>query len=144
MGVTFTKQAAERIANVVRTVERRPVSVGSRYAYTSKDYHPPHDFDPRFDGINIYRTAGNRCVIGFNGNAWESVTTEAGPYTGNGTCWMKWTQTTDTLDGEWTEGYGTPPDQDETCTVFKLWSVEDGAVTYHERGAKRAIDWGNC
>ncbi len=101
-----------------------------------------HDFDPRFDGANIYRTAGHRCIIGFH-DGWE-VLPEIGPYTGNGTYWMKWRYTTDEAPGSFTEGYGTPPTQDTTCTVALLWTITDGVVKYHERGAKRFFDWDVC
>lgn len=105
----------------------------------------PHDFDPRFDGENIYRTAGHRCIIGLHDD-WELL--DEVPVTltedGNGTYWMRWVYTTDEAPGSFTEGYGTPPTQDTTCTVALLWTITDGVVKYHERGAKRFFDWDKC
>lgn len=110
---------------------------------------PRHDFDPRWDSDGkLYRTSGERCV---EGSAWQPVA-EKQLTGGTGTCWMRWTNTTDLQAGAWDEGFGEDPEptpeQDQTCTVIKLWTITevDGVnqVQYHNRGAVRAIDWGDC
>ena len=107
-----------------------------------------HDFDPRWDADGkLYRTSGDRCI---EGGAWEPVAESDGMAdAGNGTYWMRWTNTTDTGGGEWDEGFDPEaPAQDQTCTVVKLWTITevDGVnqVQYHNRGAVRVADWGDC
>lgn len=109
---------------------------------------PRHDFDPRWDADGkLYRTSGDRCI---EGGSWESVAESDGiADAGNGTYWMRWTNTTDTGGGEWDEGFDPEaPSQDQTCTVVKLWTITevDGVnqIQYHHRGSVRVTDWGDC
>lgn len=134
-----------RVLNTIQIVGGTLVKTASGKDWMLIIDNTIYDFDPRFDGENIYRTAGHRCIIGLHDD-WELL--DEVPVTltedGNGTYWMRWVYTTDEAPGSFTEGYGTPPTQDTTCTVALLWTITDGVVKYHERGAKRFFDWDKC
>lgn len=135
-----------KLAMLERDVQSGLYSSPPDMPWLGRGADSPHDFDPRWDADGkLYRTSGNRCV---EGSAWQPVgERELG--TGTGTCWMRWTNTTDLQAGAWDEGFGEDPEptpeQDQTCTVIKLWTITevDGVnqVQYHNRGAVRVIDW---
>lgn len=104
------------------------------------------DFDLRIENGSVIRGAGKRCVID---SGWQDVA-EATIGSGNGTAWMKYTYTGKLANGTqpsnpgWSEGFGAPPAQNDTCRVFLIGTVTDGDIQYHERGAKVVLDLGNC